>query len=491
MNVALIYPLLSRRRSKIDENKQYWPPLGLAYIAAVLESGGHKVRVIDRDVILRKGGMDFDKADAAMIGLIRDFKPDHIGISATTPNMTDVSHISRYIKRAYRDVAITLGGPHPSGEPVLSLEENPSVDMVIKGEGEYAMLDIADGIALEDIAGAFYRKGGKIISNADRQPVSDIDRLPMPARHLLDMKFYTRPSRFTSRNLSLRTTSIFTARGCPYRCNFCAGPLVFSGKVRFHSPARVMAEIEELIAKYGVEALYFAEDMFLSSRSRAEELLSLFISSGINKKIQWMAQAKASIMTEDLLDLMKEAGCVGIEYGFESGSARMLDLMNKRLKVEESLRAASLTRKARIRFQANMIAGYPGEREEDFRQTIDFIKKTRPSMVGLNLFMPLPGTPSYDELKRKGRDLPSWDDIGDPEAPQVNFADMPDETFEKLYLETRLKVILPMNLRAFLADNIRNPFRLALIGLTQFKGVLVKTVRSFAKLRALKKVRHA
>jgi hypothetical protein len=105
--------------------------------------------------------------------------------------------------------------------------------------------------------------------------------------------------------------------------------------------------------------------------------------------------------------------------------------------------------------------------------------------------MPLPGTPSYDELKRKGRDLPSWDDIGDPEAPQVNFADMPDETFEKLYLETRLKVILPMNLRAFLADNIRNPFRLALIGLTQFKGVLVKTVRSFAKLRALKKVRHA
>jgi hypothetical protein len=112
-------------------------------------------------------------------------------------------------------------------------------------------------------------------------------------------------------------------------------------------------------------------------------------------------------------------------------------------------------------------------------------------MVGFNLFMPLPGTPSYDKLKREGRQLPKWDDIGDPEAPQMNFADMPRETFERLYLETRLKVILPMNLRAFLSDNIRNPLRLVRIALTQFSGVMVKTFRSFLKLRTLKRAPNA
>lgn len=491
MNVTLIYPLLSRRRSRIDENKQFWPPLGLAYIASVLEKNGHGVRIIDRDALLRKNEMDFDRVDAITLDEIKSSGSGLIGISATTPNMSDVGHISKLLKRSCDNAAIVLGGPHPSGEPILSLEENPCVDMVVKGEGEFAMLEIASSLTLENISGIYYRKAGAILSTAPREPIKDIDDLPLPARHLLDMKFYTRPSRFTSRNLSLRTTSVFTARGCPYRCTFCAGPLVFSGKVRFHSPERVVSEIEDLIARYGVEALYFAEDMFLSSKRRAEELLNLFIDKGISRKIKWMAQAKASIITDELLGLMKRAGCVGIEYGFESGSQRILDLMKKNLKVEESLKAAELTRKARMRFQANIIVGYPGEREDDYKKTISFIRKVRPSMVGFNIFMPLPGTPSYEQLKREGKALPKWDDIGDPEAPQINYADMPLQVFEKSYLEARLKVILPMNLRAFLADNMRNPARLIRIALTQFRGVMIKTYRSFRKLSELKRKAHA
>jgi radical SAM superfamily enzyme YgiQ (UPF0313 family) len=380
---------------------------------------------------------------------------------------------------------VVLGGPHPSGEPVLSLQESPYVDVVAKGEGEFTMLDIANGLPLEKVNGVFYRRNGGIVNNPGRDPIQDIDELPLPARHLLDMRSYSRPSRFTSRNLSLRTTSIFTARGCPYRCNFCAGPLVFCGKVRFHSPERVMREIEELISKHSIEALYFAEDMFLSSRKRAEELLGMFKEKGVDKRIKWIAQAKASIITPELLALMKDAGCVGIEYGFESGSQRVLGLMNKHLKIDESLRAAALTRQARLRFQANIIVGYPGEREDDFKDTIDFVKKVRPNMVGFNLFMPLPGTPSYEQLKREGRALPKWDDVGDPEAPQTNYADMSKEAFERLYIEARLKVILPINLRSFLADNARNPFRLIKVACTQFGGVLIKTSRSIARLRSL------
>lgn len=485
MNVTLIYPLLSRRRSQIDENKQFWPPLGLAYIAGVLELKGYKIQILDRDVLLRKNDMDFDKVDAIILGKINGFDSSLIGISATTPNMSDVKHVSRLIKAGTKNTTIVLGGPHPSGEPVLSLDETPAVDIVVRGEGEFAMCDIAAGNAIEGIGGITYRKDGKIISNADREPIRDIDELPMPARHLLDMRFYTRPSRFTSRNLSLRTTSIFTARGCPYRCNFCAGPLVFNGKVRFHSADRVIREIEELIYKYDVEALYFAEDMFLSSRKRAEELLGLFVNKGINKRIKWFAQAKTSIITEDLLKLMKEAGCVGIEYGFESGSQRVLDLMNKRLKIEDNLNAVRLTKRSGLRFQGNIIVGYPGEREDDFRQTIGFIKKVKPNMIGFNIFMPLPGTPSYEKLKAQGSPIPKWDDIGDPEAPQINYADMKEGVFEKLYLEARLKVILPMNLRNFIMDNINNPWRLIKVGLTQFRGVVIKTLGSIYKLASM------
>lgn len=114
MNISLIYPLLSRKRSRIDENKQYWPPLGLAYIGSVLEAGGHKVQILDRDLLLRKSEMDFDKADAMALSMIKDFAAELIGISATTPNMSDVGHVSAYLKRAYKDVMVVLGGPHPS-----------------------------------------------------------------------------------------------------------------------------------------------------------------------------------------------------------------------------------------------------------------------------------------------------------------------------------------------------------------------------------------
>ena len=486
MKILLIYPLLSRRRSNIDENKQYWPPLGLAYLASVLESRGHAVQILDRDVVLRKNAMDFEKTDKITLDKIGETEADIVGISVTTPNMPDVFYISKLIKERFPDVMVALGGPHVTGEPELTLRETPYADAVVRGEGELTLAEIAEGRDILSIKGVTYRRGNEVVSNADRENICNIDELPLPARHLLDMKFYTRPSRFTSRNLNLRTTSIFTARGCPYRCTYCAGPLVFSGKVRFHSPARVMQEIDELVSKYQVEALYFAEDMFLSSRKRAEELLGLFINKGIARKVRWIAQAKANIITEDLLSLMKDAGCVGLEYGFESGSQRVLDLMNKKLTVDESLRAARLTKQARIRFQANIIAGYPGEREDDFKETIEFIKKVRPNMVGFNIFMPLPGTASYEELKAKGRTLPRWEDIGDPETPHINYADMPKDVFERLYFEARLKVILPINLRNFIKDNIKNPFRLVKIGLTQFRGVIIKTLRASSRLVSLK-----
>ncbi|MFH1996804.1 MAG: radical SAM protein [Candidatus Omnitrophota bacterium] len=491
MNVTLLYPLLSMRRSKIDENKQYWPPLGLAYIAAVLERAGHSVQIIDRDVLLRKNALDFEKTDELTSAMVDDFGSEIVGITATTPNIPDAYHVAKMLKQKDPGRRIVLGGPHASGEPELTLKECRDIDIVVRGEGEFTLLDIAQNRPLNEIAGITYRDGERLLSTPDRELIKNIDDLPLPARHLLDMEFYTRPSRFTSRNLSLRTTSIFTARGCPYRCSFCAGPLVFKGKVRFHSKERVIAEIEELIGKCGIEGLYFAEDMFLSSMKRAEEILSLFVERGLHKKIKWFAQVKASLATEDLLTLMKGSGCVGVEFGFESGSQNVLDGMNKKITVAQNLEAARLAKKAGIRFQGNIIVGFPGETEQDFQRTLDFIWKAKPNTIGFNIFMPLPGTSAYNDLKRRNAPLPRWEDIGDPEAPQINFADMPNKRFEQLYFLARFKVILPINFYYFVKDNIRHPLRLAFVLVTQFRGVLIKSARAFVRLIVLKKSKPA
>ena len=487
MKVLLIYPLLSRKRAKVDENKQFWPPLGLAYIAAVLERAGHTVSILDRDIVLRKEGLDFEKVDDVTLREIKNFKPDFIGISATTPNMLDVNDVSKMIKRAAPGVPIVIGGPHATALPVETLEESAAIDIAMAGEGEETWIDLVKGTNLSDVKGIAYRKDGKAVLNEQRGHIADLDSLPFPAHHLLDMEFYLRPSRFTSRNLSLRTTSIFTARGCPYRCSFCAGPIVFPGKVRYHSKERVIAEIDNLVNKYNVEALYFAEDMFLASKKRATELLEEFIRQPWSKRLKWFAQARVNVIDPQILDLMKRAGCVGVEYGFESGSQKILDAMSKVSKVEENMKAALMTRKAGMRFQANIIVGYPGETKEDFADTIKFLEKVKPSNVGFNIFMPLPGTSIYRELKAAGRPIPPWDEIGDPELASISYADMSKEDFERMYLMARFKVILPTNLKNFIKDNMKNPLRLIFLLATQFWGTGMKTISAFFRLRKLNK----
>lgn len=487
MRISLIYPLLSKERSRIDQNKQYWPPLGLAYIAAYLEKDGHDVNIIDRDLILRKNKLDFDFTDKETIKSLTDFKSDIVGIGLTTPNVSDAKNVLSLIKNSDPQILTVIGGPHCTSEPLLTMEICKDADVLVKGEGEMTLSELASKMNFKDIDGIVYRDRDRIIENQSKPLISDIDDLPLPARHLLDMEFYLRPSRFISRNLNLRTTTIFTARGCPYKCHYCAGPLVGGGKVRFHSPEKVIFEISELIKNYKIEAVFFAEDMFLANKKRAIRIFDLMKENNIHKKIVWMAQISTNVVDEDYLRLMKSAGCVHVDFGFESGSQRMLELMNKKSDVNKNLEAAKTARKVGIGFEGYFIAGFPGERVEDFEATIEFIKKVKPSHTSLNIFMPLPGTFICKKLKSENKEMIPWDSFGDPDAPQINYADMSEDTFKYLYDRARLKVILPLNLYFYIKDNLKNPVRLLYGISTQFRGVLIKAVRSYIRLRNIKK----
>jgi len=329
---------------------------------------------------------------------------------------------------------------------VLTIEKCRDIDVVVRGEGEFTMLELVNGLHPGKIEGITFRDGNAVISNPDRPLFSDLDKLPYPAWHLLDMEFYSKPNVSVGRGLNLRATSVFSSRGCPYRCNFCAGHLMFPGKVRFHSPHRTIEEIEHLVDSYSIEAIYFADDMFLSSRKRA--------------------------------------GCVHLEYGFESGSQRMLDIMNKRSTVKDNVRAATLTRKAGLRFSGFIMVGYPGETEVDFEKTVKFLKKVRPNVISFIAFFPLPGTTVYKKLVLRNQTIPEWDKIGDPEAVGMNYADMDRGKFERLYSKTRLTLVLPNNLYYFIQDNIHHPTRFVRTFLTHGKPMITKSVRAMRRLLA-------
>lgn len=396
MRVALINTLGSE--SPIAHS----PPLGLAYIAGMLESGGHSAIIIDRPVLkYRKELADVDKETEREI---LEFEPEIIGIGAMTIQVYDLAHTAKLVKQITKcNCPIVAGGFHPSAEPELTLKDYPEIDIVCRGEGEFTMLDFASGKKLSDIDGISFKENGKICQTKDRIPPKDLDVLPMPARHLLDMDFYSRRNDIVIACLPLRVATMATSRGCPFDCKFCSSKLIYKTRT-YHSPEYVLNEIQLLMESYPVEAIRFVDCEMLPTRSRLEKICEGMIELGISEKLKWGCSMRANLVDKEILDLMKEAGCIFINYGFESGSQRMLDGMNKQVKVEDNHRAARLTSEAGILVNSDMIINLPDETEEDIKATIGFIEDNKKYLysVGINHLMPLPGSPYYKEFLQKG-----------------------------------------------------------------------------------------
>lgn len=387
MDILLIYP--SVKTSDIESSVKI-PPLGLAYIAAVLEKEGYNVRIFDYNVI----DLFQHRSVTDSIGFRN---PKIIGITCLTPFH---SWILNFAKRAKElcDATIVVGGAHATALPETLLQSG-DIDVVVKGEGEKAMLNLADAII---------RRGEKPhnIIWQEKEYIQDLDSLPFPARHLLDLGRYSSP--YIKEKL---VTSILTSRGCPYNCTFCDYRFLMGNKFRRRSPENVIKEIEFCIKEYGIEHFSFRDSTFTFDSDWIAHFCDLIDASKL--KFTWDCNGRVNLVTRFMLSNMKQIGCNLVSYGIESGNQQILDIVHKHTTLKQAEDAVKLTKKVGIEVTGYFILGLPTDTKETIQQTVDFAKKLNCDYTQFSLATPFPGTPLYDYAKEKGfiRDGIIWDDF--------------------------------------------------------------------------------
>ena len=422
MDVLLIYPHVST--SSIEEGVKT-PPLGLAYIAAVLEKQGYDIGVLDMN------------AHPEIAAHFRDFleekRPRIVGITCLTPFYSTVLSLARKVKE-FIGVKVIVGGAHATALPEDMLAEN-AIDYVVLGEGESTMTELVDcllngGGSPEDIAGIAYIRGTEYYRTEARPYTPNLDEIPFPARHLLTNGKYSSPQFGAS-----KVTSIITSRGCPYNCIYCDYRYLMGLKFRRRSPHNVIAEIEECVEKYDVRYFSFRDSTFTFDEKWISDFCQLIKGKGI--RINWDCNGRVSLVTDSMLREMKEAGCLLISYGVESGDQEILDFANKKTTVEQVRSAFKMTKKAGIETVGYFMIGLPGENWRTIQKTLKLASELNCKYAQFSLAIPFPGTPLYDYAKEHNliRNV-SWDDFS-----PMNKAILRTQELDFVELEKALKVM--------------------------------------------------
>lgn len=379
MNVLLIQP----PTRKISKEDIVVPPLGIAYLAAVLEDKGYKVSIIDAFAEMLN--------ESALEKRIKAFAPDVVGITGMTPVIDNAFRVVTIARNHARH--IIMGGPHVSVVGKKLFDQCPLIDYAIQGEGELSFSLLLDSIEsnkdISNTPGLITRD----IENPPAQFINELDNIPFPARHLLPNERY----RYILSNG--RITTLFTSRGCPYHCVFC-DKAVFGSKWRARSAANVLDEIEMVHKELGIRSIIFYDDLFTLKKERVKEICNGILERGL--MIEWKCEGRVNLVDEDTLKLMKKAGCSMIAYGVESGNQKGLDYLNKGTNIEQIRKAFSITRNAGIKPMAYFILGIPVETYEDELNTIEFAKEIRPAYAQFSVLSPTPGTKLYEDAVNMG-----------------------------------------------------------------------------------------
>jgi radical SAM superfamily enzyme YgiQ (UPF0313 family) len=370
------------------------PPLGLSFVAASLEKSGFKVELLD-NYLLRKSRSDLKK-------LVKKLNPVIVGITCSSASYPVCVESAKAIKEVLPHCKIVVGGWHPSYVPE-SMLEHPEIDYVVIGEGERAMVELANCItknlgakAIDNISGLAFRKQQKIVKNTQKF-ISNLDEIPFLARHLLPIHLYEREIPF----LKVKPVDTMNiVRGCPFKCAFCETRRLWGPGCRAFSPRRVVDEIEYMADNFGTKGIYFLGDNFTINKKRTIDLCDQIKKSKTD--IEWVCDTRADMISRDLLSNMRNAGCKTIWFGVESGSPRILKKINKGITIEQNIQAFKLCKKERIQTACSFMIGIPGETLNDINKSYKFAKKLDPDWCQFNIYIAYPGSSLYDEVIEKG-----------------------------------------------------------------------------------------
>jgi len=385
--VVLINPpaehtLVGNNPRFLDEERGHNPPLGILYLAAMLEErSDHTVCVLDAQV----EELSYDD----LAGHVAGERPDLVGITTMTFTLVDVLRTVEVVKASAPEAKVVLGGPHVHLYPRESLEL-PGVDFAIVGEGEYSLVALCDRLwepeRWGEVPGLVYRRNGEVVANERPGLIEDLDALPFPAR---DLTPYHRYSSVLARRRPV--TTMFTSRGCPYRCAFCDRPHL-GKRFRAASAKRVADEMQECV-EMGIHEVLVYDDTFTVSRRRVLEICAEIQRRGLD--VGWDIRARVDTVDEEMLRALRAAGCERIHYGVEAGDDRFMAVLRKGITVEQARRAFRLTRKAGIATLAYFMIGIPGQTEADVRQTMRLARELDPDVVHITILTPFPGTEIY------------------------------------------------------------------------------------------------
>ncbi len=363
------------------------PPLGLAYIAAVLRENSHFVKIIDLNV------------QDELWETVKERKWDIVGLSGDTSRYQISLKIAEQIKKHF-GYTIFMGGPHVTFFEKETLNTG-LVDFIIRGEGEYVTLELVNalkkGTPLENVRGITYKRNGKIIKTLRAPIIKDLDSLPYPARDLLPMEKY-KITRFFGRPI----TSILTSRGCPFNCYFCSSSQFSNLIWRTRSPKNIVDEIGYVYNTFGYNAFAFVDDNFTLNPKRVIEIAKEIVKRKLD--IYWWAFSRVDELLghEEMVEWMAKSGCKMVFLGIESVSEEILKEYNKGITANDSIRAVKLLEKFGISVWGSFIIGALDETREMILNTIKFAKLLDPRNVQFSILTPFPGTRLYEDAERMG-----------------------------------------------------------------------------------------
>jgi radical SAM superfamily enzyme YgiQ (UPF0313 family) len=369
--ILLIYP-------PFPDHLSEYPPIGLAQLAAVLEKNNYPVKILDL------GLYPPDQWPSRLLPAIQNTKPEWIGISSPTSLFNKALDISRYIKDNFPSTKIVLGGVHPTVCPEEALQHQ-FVDYVIRGEGEFALLELLQGKEISKINGLSYKKEEKIIHNPKRELIANLDELPFPARHLFDLKRYS----------WYPEISLISSRGCPFTCYYCFNG-VFGRKFRARSAENIVKEMEQINKQDNIKDFYFYDDTFTLDKKRVLEFCELLVSK--NNNFSWRCCSRIDTLDLERIQAMKKAGCTQIHFGIETGNPILIKKI-KNINLEQAKSIIKMVQENGLKTRCYFMIGHPWDTEDTIKQTIKFAKELDADSTQFSITTPFPQTELWNIAK--------------------------------------------------------------------------------------------